>query len=186
MTGGRGIETPANKFATAQAVLSLAFRLHAEVRSMRLTREIFDRKVAVVTGGTGVRVPRFPEGTAQDLIDGIENITLIALGATALTADETLDEVYGNLSNEADVNRKNIRIMVIQLRNAFAHNPWRPRWRIFPRNCGVFPMELYDGSRFSFDSRALNDVRIKPEDVGGLEFWVKLLRHCERVVGVSA
>ena len=186
MTGGRGIETPANKFATAQAILSLAFRLREEVRSMRLTREIFDREVTVVTGSTGVVVPRFPEGTAQDLIDGIENITLIALSATALTADETLDEVYGKLSSEADVNRKNIRTMVNQLRNAFAHNPWRPRWHIFPKNRGVFPMELYDGSRFSFDSRALNDVQIKPEDVGGMEFWVKLLQHCERMVGVSA
>lgn len=182
MTGGRGIENPANKFATAQAVLSLAFRLRAEVNSGRLTKELFQQEVVVNTGSTGIIVPSFPEGTHQDLIDGIENISLIALSASALTADETLDEVYGSLTNETDTNRKGLRVMVNQLRNAFAHNPWRPRWQIFPKYRGAYPITLSDGSFFKFDSQTLDGEPIKPEDVGGMEFWVKLLQHCEREV----
>ena len=66
MPNGHGVETPANKIATAQAVLVLAFRLNAEVLSGRIGPEIFKREVTVITGGTGVSVPAFSEGTSQD------------------------------------------------------------------------------------------------------------------------
>lgn len=182
MTNGHGIETPANKIATAQATLSLAFRLSAEVEAGRINKEIFNRKVAVRTGSTGVMVPVFPDGTEEDLKFGISNIVLIALSASALTVDETLDEVFGNLSSESDPNKRGIRVMVHQLRNAFAHNPWRPKWIVFKKYRNIYPIELYDGSRFEFDARTLDGDGIKPEQVGGLEFWVKLLQHCEKAV----
>jgi len=67
MTNGHGIETPANKIATAQATLSLAFRLSAEAGAGRINKEIFNRVVEVHTGSTGVKVPGFPDGTEADL-----------------------------------------------------------------------------------------------------------------------
>jgi hypothetical protein len=72
--------------------------------------------------------------------------------------------------------------MVNQLRNAFAHNPWRPRWVVYPKYRGVYPIKLDEGSMFTFDSTNLDGQQVKPEDVGGLEFWVNLLRHCEGLV----
>lgn len=182
MTKGHGMETPANKIATAQAVLGLAFRLSAEVEAGRVNKEIFTREVIVHTGSKGVKVPVFPGGTEEDLKLGISNIVLIALSASALTADETLDEVFGDLATESDPNRKGIRIMVNQLRNAFAHNPWRPKWLVYQKYRNVYPIELCDGSKFEFDARTLDGNGIKPEHVGGLEFWVKLLQHCEKAV----
>lgn len=182
MTNGHGTETPANKLATAQAVLELAFRLSAEVDSGRLDTAIFQRDVCIFTGGTGLRLPAFPEGTDQDLKRGIFNTVLIALSASALTADETLKEVFGDLSHEKDANRLGIRVMVHQLRNAFAHNPWRPKWVIFKKYQNAYPIGLDDGTAFTFDATHLNGDGVKPEQVGGLEFWVKLLQHCERLV----
>ncbi len=182
MSNGHGVETPANKIATAQAILSLAFRLNSEVLAGRISKEIFSREVTVITGSTGVRLPPFPEGSDDDLRLGIFNIVLVALSASALTVDETLDEVFGNLSDDADANRVSIRVMVRQLRNAFAHNPWRPKWSVFPKYRNVYPIELADGSKFVFDARALDGDGIKPEQVGGLEFWIKLLQHCEMSV----
>lgn len=182
MTNGHGIETPANKIATAQATLSLAFRLSAEVEAGRINKVIFSREVAVHTGSTGVKVPVFPDGTEEDLKSGISNIVLIALSASALTVDETLGEVFGKLASESDPNKKGIRVMVNQLRDAFAHNPWRPRWVVFKKYRNIYPIELWDGSRFEFDARTLDGDGIKPEQVGGLEFWVKLLQHCEKAV----
>lgn len=179
---GHGIETPANKIATAQATFQLAIRLNAEVVAGRITSEIFAREVAVHTGGPGLKLPAFAEATVDDLRHGIFNIVLIALSASALTVDETLDEVFGSVAADADVGRKGIRVMVNQLRNAFAHNPWRPRWVVYPKYRGVYPIKLDDGSMFTFDSTNLDGRQVKPEDVGGLEFWVKLLRHCEELV----
>ena len=182
MANGHGIETPANKIATAQAVLSLAFRLNAEVTSGRIGSEIFRRQVVIHTGSTGVVLPEFSEGNAADLQSGIFNLVLIALSASAITADETLDEVFGKISVDIDTNRKGIRVMVNQLRNAFAHNPWRPKWLIHPPYRHSYPIVLDDGSRFTFDAKSLDGDGVKPEQVGGLEFWIKLLQHCERLV----
>ena len=183
MTNGHGIETPANKIATAQATLGLAFRLSGEVEEGRITTEIFKRGITVHTGGDGLRLPSFPEGTHQNLEDGIFNIVLNALSASALTVDETLDEVFGKASTDTDLTRVGIRVMVNQLRNAFAHNPWRPKWVIFQQHKKSYPIELDDGSKFTFDATSLNGDGVKPEHVGGLGFWTKLLQHCERLVG---
>ena len=182
MTNGHGTETPANKLATAQAVLGLAFRLNAEVVSGRLDSSIFQRDVSIFTGSTGLKLPAFPEGTDEDLKLGIFNIALIALSASALTADETLGEVFGKLSDEKDANRLGIRVMIHQLRNAFAHNPWRPKWVVFDKYKNAYPIVLDDGTAFTFDATNLDGDGVKPEQVGGLEFWVKLLQHCERLV----
>lgn len=182
MANGHGVETPANKIATAQAVLSLAFRLNSEVLAGRISAEIFGRDVTIVTGGTGVTLPAFKEGTDDDLRLGIFNIVLMSLGASALTVDETLGEVFGKATIDTDRNRVGIRIMVNQLRNAFAHNPWRPKWVIYQKYRNCYPIELDDGSKFNFDASTLDGDGVKAEQVGGLEFWVKLLQHCERLV----
>jgi hypothetical protein len=182
MTNGHGTETPANKIATAQATLALAIRLSGEVEAGRITTEMFKRGVTVHTAGEGLRLPPFPEGTDQDLRDGIYNIVLIAFSASALTVDETLDEVFGKAPTDTNSTRIGMRAMVNQLRNAFAHNPWRPKWMIFQQYRKSYPIELDDGSRFTFDATNLDGDGVKPEHVGGLEFWTKLLQHCERLV----
>jgi hypothetical protein len=185
MANGYGMETPDNKIATAQAVLSLAFRLNSEVLTGRITAEIFSREVTVVTGSKGVMLPAFPQGTNDELHLGIFNIVLIALSASALTVDETLDEVFGKISEDKDPNRIGIRVMVNQLRNAFAHNPWRPRWVIYPKYRNSYAIALDDGTTFTFDATVLDGDGVKPEQVGGLEFWVKVLQHCERLVSAK-
>lgn len=185
MANGHGTETPVNKIATAQAVLGLAFRLNSEVIAGRINPEIFKREVSIITGSSGVTLPAFPEGTDEDLKLGSFNLILIALSASALTMDETLEEVFGKLSTETDSNRLGIRVMVNQLRNAFAHNPWRPKWLVFQKYRNAYPINLDDGSIFTFDATLLDGDGVKPEQVGGLEFWVKLLQHCERLVSAK-
>jgi hypothetical protein len=182
MTNGHGAETPANKFATAQAALELAIRLNAEVLSARIDASIYQRQVQVITGGKGLVLPPYPTSTSEDLKLGMFNLVLIALSASALTADETLDEVFGKLAAETDADRLSIRVMVNQLRNAFAHNPWRPKWRVFPKYRNAYLIALDDGTKFTFDATLLDGDGVKPEQVGGWEFWVKLLQHCERLV----
>lgn len=51
MENGHGTETPANKIATAQAVLGLAFRLNSEVIAGRIKPEIFKREVSIILRG---------------------------------------------------------------------------------------------------------------------------------------
>lgn len=138
--------------------------------------------MTIITGGTGLHLPPFPAGTNDDLNLGTFNLVLIALSASALTADETLDEVFGKASTDKDPSRTGLRIMVNQLRNAFAHNPWRPKWVVLQVYRKAYPIVLDDGTTFTFDATNLDGEGVTPEHVGGLEFWVTLLQHCERLV----
>ncbi len=175
-------DTPANKIATAQATLGLAVRLNGEVNAGGININIYKKDVTVITGGKGLVLPASPQSTIYDLENGIINILLIALSASALTLDETLDEVYGKKSEDDGMGIFGLRVMINQLRNAFAHNPWRPRWLIFEKYRRAFDIDLSDGSKFTFDATDLDGQTVKPEHVGGLEFWVKVLQHCEQLV----
>jgi hypothetical protein len=75
---------------------------------------------------------------------------------SALTVGETLDEVFGKASTDTDPTRLGIKVMVNQLRNAFAHNPWQPKWVIFQKYRNSYPIELDDGSQFTFNATILD------------------------------
>ncbi len=181
MSKGTGVETPQTRIATAQATLSLAVRLNSEVLAGRVRSTIYQREVHIITGGPGLMLPPDYRANRQDLYDGTQNLVLLALGASALILDETLDDVFGK--PEADIHaRRGLRVMVNQFRNAFAHNPWRPRWKVWPKYRAVHPVLLGEAQLFSFDATNLDAQPIKPEDVGGLEAWVKVLKHCEGIV----
>jgi hypothetical protein len=181
MSNGSGVETPQTRIATAQATLSLAVRLNSEVLAGRLRSTIYQREVHIITGGPGLMLPPDYGANRQDLNNGTQNLVLLSLGASALILDETLDEVFGK--PETDIqSRRGMRIMVNQFRNAFAHNPWRPRWKVWPKYRSVYPVYLADEHLLDFDATNLDGQPIKPEDVGGLEAWVKILKHCENIV----
>jgi hypothetical protein len=175
-------ETPENRIATGLATLALAIRIGAAVQDKRLTADVYDIDVTVVTGGAGMRLPAFSNATGVDLQNGVQNLILLALGGSALITAETLELVFGRVDDDMSSQRLGVRVMVSQLRHAFAHNPFRPRWVIKPQYRTVYPVTLQDGSGFSFDATNLNAQHIRPADVGGLEFWIRLLKHCEQLV----
>ena len=180
MSNGSGAETPQTRIATAQATLSLAVRLNSEVLAGRVRSTIYQREVHIITGGPGLMVPPDYCANQQDLYDGTQNLVLLALGASALILDETLDDVFGK--PEADIqHRRGLRVMIKQFRNAFAHNPWRPRWKVWPKCRAVHSVHLAEEHLLDFDANNLDGQPIKPEDVGGLEAWVKILKHCESI-----
>ena len=127
MTNGHGVETAANKIATAQANLCLAIRLMVDVEQGRITADIFKRSVTVRTNGDAIELSPSPEKNDDNLKDEIFNIVFNALSVSALVVDETLCEMFGPPAEDTDPSREGIRMMVHQLRNAFAHNPWRPK-----------------------------------------------------------
>jgi hypothetical protein len=182
MSNGHGIDTPANRIATALAGVALALRLSAEVEEGRLTEEIYRRAVTIHTGGPGVRLPPDPSATIDDLRNGMHNVVLIAVGASALLLDETLDECFGPVAKDADPTRTGLRALASHLRNAFAHNPTRPRWTIRERYRHRYEFELGAGDRIVFDATTLDGKQIQPADFGGFEVWVRVLQHCERLV----
>lgn len=168
--------------STALATLGLAIRLNAEVNAGRIDVSIFQRGVTIHTGGEGLRLPESPETTQADLDHGIYNIVQIALSASALTADETLLQVFGSFDSSTEPNLLGIRVVVNQMRNAFAHNLWRPKWCIRKSLRKAYPIILDNGNEFTFDATNLDGDGLNPGQFGGLERWIEVLQHCERLV----
>jgi hypothetical protein len=178
------MESPGNRLQVVQATLALAARLTAAVHDGRVDESmVYLRPVNVETGGAGLRLEGYPEGTKDDLLKGTQNLFLLALSNSALTTDEVLQKVFGNFDPQSNDPMVGIRVMVNQLRNAFARRRWRPTWIVKQQHLGVFPVVRDDNSRYDFDTWALNGQGVKGEDLGGIEFWVKLIQHCERLVG---
>jgi organic radical activating enzyme len=182
MPNNYSAESPQTKIATAQASFALALRLNSEILSGRIRETIYEREVVIITGGAGLLLPPDYRVKKNDLKDGVFNLVIMALGATALTTDETLDEVFGKPKDDLELNRKGLRVLVNQMRNAFAHNPWQPKWQIRPTYQSIYQVNLGENASFTFDATSLDGKNVKPEDIGGLESWVKVLKHCESIV----
>jgi len=82
------LESPANRMHVVEATLALAARLSGAVRAGQIDESIYLRPIKLETGGTGVRLPAYPQGTKADLYNGIDNIFLLAVSNSALTTDE--------------------------------------------------------------------------------------------------
>ena len=106
----------------------------------------------------------------------------MALGGSALTLNETLGEFFGKPELDPEPNRRGLRVMVNQLRNAFAYSPRCPTWVIRPTLRMRHPTGVNGQVIASFNAESLNSAGVKPEDVGGLETWVKVLQYCESIV----
>ena len=72
--------------------------------------------------------------------------------------------------------------MINQVRKAFAHNPWRPRWVVYEKYRKAYQIVLDGGTEFTIDATSLDGNGLNPEQFGCLERWVEVLQQCERLV----
>ena len=168
------------RMATASAMLAYAFRISSEITSDRIGPEICNRAVNIITGDVGVHLEPDPSVTREELTAWSKNMVMLALYGSALTCDELLDSTC--ISDSQDESDIGIVVLVNQLRNAFAHSPWQPRWRIFSKYRKAYPITLANGARFTFPAHKLNGEYVKPGDYGGREFWLAVLKQCEGMV----
>ncbi len=181
MTFGYGIETPEGKIGAAGTSLSLALRLCAAASDGRLSPEIYAKGVIVASSAQTVRVPPEPEKTKDDLELETSNLVILALGASAVIVDEALDAKFGQKDPLQTTGLWAMRAMVYQLRNAFAHNPLRPKWSIKGKYHRQYQVEV-EGTKFLFDATALDGKPVDPGHIGDFHFWSHILDYSGRIV----
>ena len=174
---------PEIAISTARANLAFAIRVSSEVNAGRIRSTIFQRGVNIITDGIGVSLPPSPQLGKKAVEVASTNLIINALSATALVTDEALDLRFGKLS--LDTERRGLRMMVHQFRNAFAHNPFRPTWRIKSHLLAAYTVNYGEAAPFVFDAAAVHDRQVRPIDVGGFEAWLKVLTYCEKIVALS-
>lgn len=163
---------------TALGSLVLAMRLEAACHVNRLTPELLDRGVTVVTGGPGLRLPPPESNSKEVLLDGLHNLKILALGGSAIVIDQALNELFGPKKPYDNSNLGNARAILYMFRCGFAHEQHFPRWSVKPKYKREFEVALLDGQKMKFDARNLDGSGIKPEQFGGLEAYIGLTRLC--------
>ena len=169
-----------DQFKSMRLLLAYAFRVSLAIKDGVIGPEICRRPINIITGDEGVHLPSDNDATQSDLQDWADNMVMLALYGSALGCHELIDSARGPVLKDKE--HLGLRVLVYQLRNAVAHRPWQPKWKIDERYRHDYPITLLSGRCFTFEASKLNGRFVKPEDFGGLESWLDILWQCEGMV----
>lgn len=182
MTGGP-ITTPQSKIENAFAMFTLSVRFAEGCESGIIPLDFGWRTVRIDTGGPGLTIA--PQKYSKEkLVDQSYNLMLGALGQTAIIVDEALDQKFGSKDPADTSELGSARSIIYQIRNAFAHEPLSPTWRIkdkYRKYRRVYTVHI-GSACVSFDGTALDGKNLKPADFGGFEGYIQMLKYCHEQV----
>jgi hypothetical protein len=174
------ITTPQSKIENALAMFTLSVRFAEGCESGIIPLSFGWRTVHIDTGGPGLTIA--PERySKQKLVDQSYNLMLEALGHIAIIVDEALDQKYGSKDSSDTSELGSVRAIIYQIRNAFAHEPLSPTWRVKDRYRRVYAIHVGPAC-ISFDGAALDGRNLRPVDFGGLEGYIQMLKYCHKQV----
>jgi hypothetical protein len=172
------VATPLDAIRTAKQFLYWAWFVHDAVVRGAITPDSFTNEIT--EGATTLRCPpanRTPEALGR----WSWNTVLAAMSISAIAADRALDDTFGAKPDPAAASsdRDATRVIIYQLRNAYAHDPLNPRWVCRPGYLGVFRINALN---FTLDTTALNGQPWNIAHVGGPLEYFKLLSYCQELV----
>lgn len=129
--------------------------------------------------------------TQEEIISVRHNIALLLLGNLILATDEALSSFLkekanvNNILNSTNINSnvKSLYIIIHCLRNAFAHNPCDPYWKIdnvkptsiYRQKCNF----VYKTNTYDFNFNELNNMRVDfNKHFNGFSYMMNLLLIC--------
>jgi len=174
------ITTPQSKIENALAMLTLSIRFAEGCESGIIPLSFGWRTVHVDTGGPGLTIA--PQRySKQKLVDQSYNLMLGALGQTAIIVNEALDQKFGS-KNPLDTSELgSARSIIYQIRNAFAHEPLTPIWRVKDSYRRVYAVHV-GPARIRFNGAVLDGRNLRPADFGGIEGYIQMLKYCHEQV----
>jgi hypothetical protein len=176
------VEGPAG--VARQAILLVRFTLHTFVAtwSGKLGPEVVNGDVALDLGRGFLDIPA--TYTALDFKKRTWDVHLAGLAVSAQAMDQALDETFGlprplerkpcpSPETLSDIDAA--RVIIRLIRNAFAHNPFAPRWKCSGDARGVFVIPAIG---FTFDTRDLDRIPLEAVHIGGIDGYLNLLGFC--------
>jgi hypothetical protein len=107
------------------------------------------------------------------------NNMIAVTGVCFSTFDSAMDEAYGNLDKALPIQVTGLsaaRVIVKQVRNAYAHDPIHPKWVVRNPTHRKILQITEIGLTVNLDS--LNDCDFKVEHINGFGGLAKLLKYC--------
>ncbi len=175
--------TPVQVIQSSVNMLVFASFLEDAIRQGGITPKVFKEELRI--GREEDSVSFKVAWTPELLRDSSRNNTLMALGNTAIGTQKAVEVLYGP-TNPMDTSPiGSARVILYQIRCAFAHDPLNPKWtphvEKYNRTYEVF---LYVkgssgsvGRKISLHPPSLDTKRLSPEDFGGIAAYLDLLRH---------
>src|SRR5258708_7267340 len=104
-------------------------QLYEALLERHISPRVFAYPLRVETNGHGLHIMK--SYTVEQLEVAGWNQLLAAVAVSAIATDEALDERFGNKTNATLAGTTELdtaRVVIAQIRNAFAHDPFRPKW----------------------------------------------------------
>jgi hypothetical protein len=161
--------------------VAFAFKLKRAIENDFVLKDQIDIEVEV--DGSSVCWPKNAFRRKDDLLALAGNTVNMSLASLAIAADEELDMHLGRKFPEKAEYPHNIRAIIFQIRNAHAHNPLAPTWRVTDQRYKQKPYSYKSGEdQISVDFERLNGQRIDYAQFNGFDHFWSLFDDAQQLV----
>jgi hypothetical protein len=185
------VETPVQMITGSIRLFVFACFLDDAVKRGAITASCLQEQMTLYEG-TGWGITLKKPHTADELKHGTQNLMLTTLGTTALATSKALELVYEGRPDPEDTTQfGSARVLIYQIRCAFAHDPLNPVWaptnsyaRDYQLTVSVNrPVgELETERVIAFNPHAFMAASLNPEQFGGLGGYLGLLTYFQRTL----
>lgn len=159
--------------------LKLSLRLSNAINKNAIDLDVL-RKGMILDNVNGVVIPKENNLTKDDIYQDANNLQVSALGTCILCLDKTLD-LFVMKNPKSEKNFDKIRSIIYQVRNAYAHNPFKPIWHSKPAYLKEYQINIYN-SKSSIDLTSMNGKNFAIEDIGGFTNLFNIIEICREFI----
>jgi hypothetical protein len=136
-----------------------------------------------VPGGKTVSVSRDRPILQEDLKSWAQHVQFSLLSTWILIVDQALEAKYGeHRSQDTDLDRQAVRCVIYQMRCAFAHSGYAPRWQVSKGYQISFTLSNLTSGSIILNFSQLNGQPFKPSQLGGWYKVFELLKYAQRLL----
>lgn len=127
---------------TEQCLHQLIFSLKLKgcIEAKLLPRSCID--VALELDATDISFPAGTWDSHDSMVILAENTVNMAIAALAIAADKELDDALGSKDPTRTDFPFNLRAVIYQIRNCFAHNLLQPTYQVKPKYLRAYPLDF--------------------------------------------
>ena len=177
---GAAITGATQKIVNAQLAWIFGMQLYEAALERHISPRVFAYPLTVATNGEGLNILK--SYTVEQLEVAAWNQLLAAVAISAIATDEALDETLGQKTNatlEGATELDAARVVIAQIRNAFAHEPLRPTWAC---TAGYHRQYAVASINVTWNGGLVHDQQFKAEDFGGWKAYARLMRFAQEAV----
>jgi hypothetical protein len=163
--------------------LLIALSMDEAITSGMIVPSMFSTQVTMrdVPGGKTVSVSRDGPILQEDLKNWARHVQLSLLSTWTLMVDQALEKKYGKHHlQDKDPDRRAVRCIIYQMRCAFAHSSFAPKWQVKLGYRRSFTLSNLPSGSITMNFAQLDGQPLKPSQHDGWYKVFELLQYAQR------